>query len=284
MCLPLGLSARSARAEAPGDFAAAMGLSTADGSVRTQTSVRMSLSPMPGTDFVMVMSGPVQARLPEVRACFAAAMLANARAEGRIVLQLEAAGHGKAKAVVTLDQTGDPKTAECMRTALSRTDLRKVKSPRAGVVVALELTNPAARVHESMQRQIRAQTVEVRELGGGRVQSEGGTYAGEVRFELAASAFARPALEKVHRDLTARLAGLLDCRRKATRRGMTGEGAIELGVSLDQGRAARTKTLRSELADRNAPQCVSAWIGKSVSSQVTADGPAEIALTVHFAR
>jgi len=284
MCLPLGFSARSARAEVPGDFAAAMGLSTADGSVRTQTSVRMSLSPLPGPDFVMVMSEPVQARLGEIRACFAAAMATNPRAQGRVVLQVEAAGRGKAKALVTLDETGDAKVAECMRTALSRTDLRKVKSTRAGVLVAVDLTNPAARMHETMGLRSGGETVQVRTLSGGRVQSEGGTFTGEVRFELATSAFARPALEKLHRDLTARLAGLLDCRRKATKRGMKGEGAIELGLSLDQGRAARTKTVRSELTDRSAPQCVSAWIGKSVSSQVTADGPAEMALTVHFAR
>ena len=33
--------------------------------------------------------------------------------------------------------------------------------------------------------------------------------------------------------------------------------------------------------DRRAPECVSTWIGKSASN--TSGGPAELALTVHFA-
>ncbi len=261
-----------------------MGLSTADGSVRTQTSVRMSLSPVPGSDFVMAMSAPVQARMGDIRTCFAEAMASNPRAEGRVVLQVDAASRGRAKAQITLNETGDPKLAECMRRALAQTDLHALKSTRASIVVALDLTNPTARMRESMEkRRAVAQTVPVKTLGGGRVYSEGGTYAREVRFELTTSAFARPALERLHRDLNARLAGLLDCRRRATQRGMTGVGAIELGLTFNRGHA-RARTVRSELADRTAPQCVSTWIDKSATRGAGAEGPTEIALTVHFAR
>ncbi len=245
----------------------------------------MSLSPVPGSDFVMAMSTPMQAQMSEVRACFAAAMTSNARAEGRVVVQVEAGSRGKAKAQITLNETGDAKLGECMRRALSHADLRGVKPARASVLVALDLTNPTNRVRESMDRRTAvAQAVPVRSVAGGRVQSSGGTYAGEVRFELTTAALARPTMERLHRDLKARIAGLLDCRRKATKRGMTGVGAIELGLSLDHGRAARARTIRSELADRSAPQCVSDWIGKSASSAASAEGPSEIAMTVHFAR
>lgn len=262
-----------------------MGLSSADGSVRTQTSVRMSLSAVPGSDFLMAMSAPVQAQMTDVRTCFAEAMSNNARAEGRVVVQVDAASRGRAKAQVTLNETGDAKLAECMRRALSRTDLRNVKTPRASVLVALDLTNPAARMRESLdKRSANTQVVPVRNVGGGRVQAEGGTFAGEVRFELTTTAYARPALERLHRDLNARIAGLLDCRRKANRRGRKNDGAIELGLSLDPGRKARARTVRSELFDRSAPQCVSEWLGKSASSAPSAEGPSEIALTVHFAR
>jgi len=277
----LGLGSSTLAHAEPGDIAAAMGLSTADGSVRTQTSVRMSLSPVPGRDDVMLMSVPVQARMGDVRACFAQAMATNARAEGRVVVRVDAAGKGKASAAVTLNDTNDVVLGECMRKALSRTDLSSVKSPKASVLVALDLTNPTARLREAMTRRAETAVVPVRALAGGRVQAGGGTHEGEVRFELTTSAFARPELERVHRDLSSHLAGLLDCRRKASKRGMKVDGAIELDLRVEGGRAVRSRTVHSELTDRNAPQCVSAWFNKSLSAPNSAT---EIALTVHFTR
>lgn len=276
----MGLGSAPLAHAAPGDFAAAMGLSAADGSVRTQTSVRMSLSPVPGSDSVMVMSGPVQARMGDVRSCFATAMATNPRAEGRVVVQVETAPKGKAKTQVTLNETGDQALAECMSKALARTDLKAVKHPKAAVLVALDLVNPTARMREALDRKAEASKVPVRTLGGGRVQADGGTHEGEVRFQLTTSAFARPELERVHRDLSDHLAGLLDCRRKASKRGMKNDGSIELDLRVDAGKAVRSRTVHSDLTDRSAPQCVSTWFNKSLSASTSA----EIALTVQFTR
>ncbi len=275
----------SATAEVPGDFAASVGLSGADGRVHAQTSVRLSLSSLPGADHVAVMSAPVQARMDAVRTCFGRAMKRDANFEGRVVLKLEAAARGKATAEVTRDETGDAKLVECLVRALGRTDLRAVNVVGAGVLVALELSNATVRMRARMDEVSETlRRVQVRQVAGGRVQTDGGTYGGEVRFELSTSAFARPTLERLHRELSAHVAGLLDCRRKASRRGVPAEGAMSVHVSVDRERRARTRTVTSELASRTAPQCVGEWVTKNAGSGVGVDGASELALTVHFAR
>lgn len=264
----------------PGDVAAAVVLSTADGSIRTQAQVRMSLHPAPGVDAVMVMRPAMQARVGDLRSCFTDAMTGNARTEGRVVVQVSVTPRGKADARVTTNETGDAALARCMSKALSSADVRSIKLPNAAVLVVLDLANPRAHLPSGMNRKASAEKVEVRTLSGGRVLAEGGTHEGQVRFELTASAFARPELERVHQDLSARLAGLLDCRRKAARRGQKNDGSIELDLRVDESHAVRAHTVHSDLTDRTAPQCVSAWFTRSLSERASA----QIALTVHFAQ
>ncbi|MDB4990199.1 MAG: hypothetical protein JWN04_5377, partial [Myxococcaceae bacterium] len=99
----------SVRADANGGgIAAAIGLTAADGSVRTQAGVRLSINVAPGAaDRVYAMSGPVQARMTNLRECFAQAMARSATTEGRAEFELEAGAHGAAKVKLTVDETHD---------------------------------------------------------------------------------------------------------------------------------------------------------------------------------
>ena len=246
----------------PGDLAAVMGLSTADGSVRTQTSVRMALSPLPGTDSVLAMQAPLQARMPEIRACFVKAMSARAGVEGRVVVRVERKDHRHAKAKVTHNETGDPQLGACMERALARTDLRAVKGLRSGVLVAIDLRNPNAKLRESVKAH--RPKVDVKQIGQGRVRSVGGTQNGEVTFSLEASAYAREALIDLHNDMQARLAGLLDCRRKASRRGQPAEGTVSSTVTVNAEGVARSSRPKSTAPrGRQMSECVSNWIKRA---------------------
>jgi hypothetical protein len=259
-----------------------MGLSAADGSVRAQTSVRLSVSPLPGRDLVATVSQPVQRKMPELRACFGQAMSHNARVEGRVVIQLEAMGQRAPRTKVTSNETGDPKLAECMRKVLSSTDLRAAKVRDAGVLVAIDLRNPSASMRELLERNMaREHAVPVRKVPGGQIQSEAGTQGGEVRFELTTQAVAREALEQLHRDLKMRLSGLLDCRRKIARRARDRDGSISLDVSVNKGKTPKVKKSHSDLPDRTAAQCVAHWLEKANRDALSA---AEVQLVVHYSR
>lgn len=237
-----------------------MGLSTADGSVRTQTSVRMALSPIVATDSVVALQGAVQAQMPDVRDCFAKAMSASSDVEGRVVVRLERDGRRAARAHVLQNETGDASLGECMRETLTRAAVPDVKALRTGVLVTVDLSNPTARLRAT--RGTQKQAVPMTHVSGGRLRAEGGTQNGEVTFVLEGSAYARDALAELHQDMQSRLAGLLDCRRKASRRGKPAEGTISSVITINGTGEVKPSEVHSSLRGKQAGECVSTWVGR----------------------
>ncbi len=277
--LLLGNAVRVARADANGGIAAAIGLTAADGSVRTQAGVRLSISGAPGApDHVMAMSAPVQARMPAMRECFAAALLRSPTTEGRAEFELEAGAHGAAKVRVTLDETGDPALVSCMRGSLARAALDRV--PRGSrSLVGLYLSNPLAALRKR-QAQTAQAAADVEMLSGGRAQSEGGTQAGEIKFRVVGSAYAAGTIAVLSRDVSTQLAGLLDCRRKAFRRGRDGNGSLEIELMLRDGELAHG-TPRGTLKQGGAPQCVARWLDRLDTARL---GDADLELAISFSQ
>jgi hypothetical protein len=271
-------NAQISRAEAPGDFAAAMGLTSADGSVRTQASVRVALAPAGTSDYAARMRGPVQTQMAAVRKCFVEAMTRTSAVEGRAVFEIEAQAKGKTKVSAARDETGDAVMVECMRTALTETSLTGFPAG-ARSLVSVVLTNPAAAVRADMER--RARVVPLRILDGGRAETNGATQQGEVQFALRGSAYASDTIAVLHQSFANRLAGLLDCRRKASRRNRPAEGTISLAVEVREGELSRVTTATNGVNDRSAPQCVTTWLKRS---ELTASGTANLTLDITFSR
>lgn len=269
--LLLVAAASSAQADAKGSIAAAVGLTAADGSVRTQAGVRLSISaPAGAPDRVRALSGPVQARMGELRECFAQAMLRTPTTEGRAEYELEV-GH-RAKVRTVRDETGDPQLVACMKAALGRTAVSGV--PRGSrALVGLALSNPLAGMKRRIERA--APEAEIEMLAGGLAASEGGTQAGEVRFRVTGSAYATPTIASVQRDLSAQLAGLLDCRRKAFRRDRDARGRVEVALKVRSGALAPGRP-RSTLK-QGAPQCVARLLTR-VDAAHLADADLEVAI------
>jgi hypothetical protein len=268
-----------ARAEAPGDFAASMGLTASDGSVRTQASVRVALAPAGAIDFAARMRGPVQTQMSAIRRCFSEAMVRSSAVEGRAVFELEAAAKGKTRAATARDETGDPVMVECMRSALNETQLTGLPVG-AKSLVTLVLTKPAAQVRADMER--RARVVDVRMLDGGRAETNGATQQGEVQFALRGSAYATDTISVLHQRFANRLAGLLDCRRKASRRNRPAEGTVSLQVEVRDGEVAKVTTANNGVGDRGAPQCVTSWLKRG--EQLASAGTANLTLDITFSR
>lgn len=267
-------SAVPAQADANGGIAAAMALTAADGSVRTQAGVRLAISPVAGApDRVVAMSGALSARMPDVRACLATSLTRATRSDGSAVYEVEAGARGAAKVKLVRDDTGDAELAACMRSALTKARFVRVQRG-ARAEVALHVHNPLA----VLQKQARAQatTQEVRMLAGGRAESAGGTE--DITFRVRGAARAAPTIAHVARDMTTHVAGLLDCRRKAFRREREQAGSITLDVTLRGGELAQTRP-RSTVKP-SASRCVSAWL-EQLDARTLPD--AELELAFHFA-
>lgn len=266
-----------ARADANGGIAAAIGLTAADGSVRTQAGVRLSINAAPGAaDRVYAMSGAVQARMPALRDCFAQAMLRSPLTEGRAEFELEAHSHGSARVKVTLDETHDPALVSCMKTSLSRAQLKGVqRGSRA--LVGLYLSNPVAALRKRMEQEPLPANA-VRMLAGGRAESKGGTQAGDITFRVSGASRSAPTIAGLQRDISARLAGLLDCRRRAFRREHEAVGSVEVDLKVRAG-ALDHGAARSTL--KRAPECVESWLGKLDTSRLA---DADVQLAINFSQ
>lgn len=277
LALALTFVSASGRAEAPQGLALALGLSGADGTVRTQANVKLSVSPAPGSpDYAVAMGTPVAQRMPEIRACYGEAMARSAEVQGRATFEVEALSKGRARARVTSDQTGDRRMLECMRASLSRTKFTRVPE---GVrsLVTLDLVNPAAGVRKQVRQQQGA--APVRLLPGGRAESYGATQAGEVQFRISGKASERRAIEALHRDISARFAGLLDCRRKASRRDQPSRGTVTVDVTLERGRVVRARPRAERSVGPKAPKCVVDWLNRADGAHLM---PAELQLAITF--
>jgi hypothetical protein len=265
-----------AHADANGSVAAAVGITAADGSVRTQAGVRLSINaPASGADHVVAMSRPVQARMAALRECFGSAMARSSTTEGRAEFEIEATARGATKVRVTLDETRDPELLSCMKSSLARTSLRGVPAG-SRALVGLYLSNPLAAMRKRLTDA--APKSEVHMLAGGQAESGGGTQAGEIRFEVRGSAYAASTIGSFSHDVSAHLAGLLDCRRKALRRERETGGSVEFELSVRAGAIGQSKP-RSTM--KQASQCVAAWLAKLDASQLQ---DADLRLAISFAR
>jgi hypothetical protein len=271
--LLLGVGGHSvAHADANGGIAAAVNLTSADGSVRTQTGVRLSITAAPGApDRVMAMSRPVQARMASVRDCFASAMLRSPGVEGRAEFELESTRVG-ARVRVTANETGDAELVSCMKGSLARASFAGV-ARGSRVRVGLELTNPVAALQKRMHE---ASTQAPVKVAGGRAASEGGTSAGDIKFRVSGAAQSAKTIGVLQTDITAHLAGLLDCRRKASKHGEA-TGSVEMDLKVRRGAIDHANT-RSTLK-RGAPQCVESWLSKLDAAQLA---DADVQLAINF--
>jgi hypothetical protein len=263
-----------AHADANGSIAAAVGLTAADGSVRTQTGVRLSITAVPGApDRVMAMSAPVQARMASIRECFASAMARSTGIEGQAEFELESTRHG-AKVRVTVNETGDAQLASCMKSSLAHTALSAL--PRGSrALVGLYLSNPVAALQKRM---LEAKPTAQVKISGGQAASEGGTQAGDVKFRVSSAAHSAKTVAGLQSDITANLAGLLDCRRKASKHGLASTGNVEMDLKLRAGAVGHSGT-RSNLK-RGAPECVENWLGKLDTASLA---DADVSLAISFA-
>jgi len=244
------------------DAAKDSALTECDGSVRAQGGFRLAVShtPNPAGDQAVKIGRRVEPQVDALRTCYREAVLRNPRLEGDVIVRLTNVAPGGEKVHLERDQTGDVGFHQCLSRSLARVKLRGLPLD-AAALVEVRVTPPGASIKSEMNRRARnAQRVQLKRNAPGQLQSEGQTQGGEVQFALEASDSERDTLVAMHREVSERLAGLLDCRRRSTRRGETPRGQMVFDVHTHSQGIGHVRTVDNPTRDPRASQCVEAWL------------------------
>ena len=102
---------------------------------------------------------------------------------------------------------------------------------------------------------------------------------GEVRFDLHATKARRSTLEALHTHISDRLAGLLDCRRRASRQGRTPKGSLVMDVTTTGRAVKEVRTVSNGMRVGRAPTCVKKWLN---GDEITPSKAGQVRLTLSF--
>lgn len=251
--LALGANARAQ--SSPGGVAES-GMAQGQASITTRSDVTIALESVPGTSGarIAVLGRGVSARIAEVRRCYAQTIAERPSVHGRLRLRLDVPATGANTSTVVEDGVGDAPLLGCVRRVLSGVDLEASLRPASALVV-LDFDNTAARgAAEVAAQQAQAEAVAV-SRSSGRPEASG--EGNGVRFTVRASPeTSDEVVADAVRVLRSQIAGLLDCRRRAGRRGRNPAGTLSFEMVLRQGATPTVTAGPSTVADPLAPRCV----------------------------
>jgi hypothetical protein len=261
---------------------AGSGMAQGQASVTTRSDVTISLESLPGTSGarIAVLGRGVTQSMPELRRCYGDAVAQRPATHGRLRLRLDVPATGATTSSVVEDAVGDAPLLGCIQRVLATLTLEPSLRPASAVVV-MEFDNTAARGGaEVAARQAEADAVTVTR-GGGRPEARGEGNA--VRFVVRGAADASDeVVADALRVVRSQVPGLLDCRRRASRRGRDPEGDLVLTLAIRPGAAPVATAGRSTVADPEAPRCVATALGRA--HRRPSEGPATLEVEIHFDR
>lgn len=261
---------------------AGSGMGQGQASVTTRSDVTISLESVPGTSSarIAVLGRGVTQSMPELRRCYGDAVAQRPGTRGRLRLRLDVPATGTTTSTVVEDAVGDPPLLSCVQRALGALTLEATLRPASAVVV-MDFDNTAARgAAEVAARQAEADAVAVsRESGRPEAWGQGNA----VRFLVRGAADASDAVvADALRVVRSQVPGLLDCRRRASRRGRSPEGDLALSLAIRPGAAPLATVGRSTVADPQAARCVATALGRA--HRRPTEGPATVEVEIHFDR
>ncbi len=238
--------------------------------------MKLSVTPAKGSpDFAVQMGKPAAQQMSQVRSCFSEAVARTSGVSGQAVFEMEALTKGRARVKVVSNRTGDREMVACMRSSFASTVMPTNVPKGVRSLITVDLVSPTMGARATAQRA----PSPVQMLPGGRAESQGGTQQGEVQFRISGSASSRKAIEALHEDVSARFAGLLDCRRKSAVRNRPSTGTVTLKLAIDQGRVKRLRSKADRSVGHKAPACVNEWLDRADRSRLV---PAELELAITF--
>jgi hypothetical protein len=252
--------------------------------ITTRSDVRMRIDSGPGTSGrrLQDMAEAVTSKMGQVRQCYADIVEERPGVTGsmRIRVSLPRNPRGRVQLEVE-DSVGDRQLKRCIERSLRRASFRGVDRP-AIVFAQLEFTNSAAAAVERVaERREEAAQVRVSHNADGKPQASGGTANGLVRFTLTGQGRASDeAVAAAQRAVRAAIPGLLDCRRRASRREMNPEGALTVNLRIPRRGRAQARTTENTLEDQRAPICVGRALARA---PYAAEAAGRVQVVVRFA-
>ncbi len=232
--------------------------------ITARSDVRMEIATAPGTPRAELetLGAAVGLKLGAVRACYAERTEEDPTVQGTLVVRVTGQRNGRAGVSVQRDELGDAPLRTCTLNAIQGGSTSGARATSA-IHVTFTFTNTAATGHERMQdRRTQAAAVRLESEPDGRLAARGGVESGEVRYKVIGPEALRAQIPAIHGAVRTAIPGLLDCRRRASRReSPAGEVRVDVTVGANgRGRAGRAQ---STVADPKSGRCVQTVLSRA---------------------
>lgn len=263
--------------------AAAQEMAQGEARITSRSDVRLSMESMPGTSgaAVSLLGQRVSARMAQVRACYEERIEEDPTVTGTLRLRWVLESRGQPRVEVDQDRVNDAQVLRCITRVLAGIDTAQLIRPTRAIV-QLQMGNTAARgAEEAAVRAQQAQQVAIGVDADGNPRSTGGTPDGRVRFTVTGRGRgSAPAVADAHRALLTALPGLMDCRRRAGRRGRSPGGDLSATMTVRAGRPPTSRVTRSTVPNERTRGCVDRVLGR-IEHRAT-EGRGNVQVEIHF--
>jgi hypothetical protein len=263
--------------------ASAQRMDQGEARITTETGISLALDSVPGTSAarVQAMGRAVQTRMVALRTCYHNVVAVRPTVTGVIRMQITVPeGRGAATVTVTEDGVHDEELLTCSRTALLAMPTTGLERP-SSVIAVLTVANSAAEGSAIAARHAdEGDAVTVTQEAGRPTAS---MEMSDVRFVIRGAAGSADAMvAEGYRVVRSQIAGLLDCRRRASRRRRSPAGTVVLTVTMTSGQPLAVHMDRTTVAAAAETEtCLTERLGRA--PHVATAGPATLELELTFA-
>lgn len=257
-----------------------------EASITARNDVRLSIESGPGTSGSKLtqIGSAVGGALGAIRECYRVVARQRPTVQGSLRLMVTIGGEG-ATVEVRNDTTDDESLSTCAVAAVQGASFVGIRPP-GSAYIGLEFSNSAAAgVARTRARREDEDAVAVTANAEGRYEATGGTPGEEIVFTVTgAEGVSGESVASVQRLVRTTIPALLDCRRKAGRRGGDPAGVLTVDVRVNgrgRGRVRVTRnTIQNRYGTRQAATCANRGLG---AAQYTAAMSGRYTVSVRFA-
>ena len=237
---------------------AGSGISQGSGAITTRSDVNLSVENLPGTSSLRLnaIGQAIGSQMGDIRQCYADVTSERPITTGDMRLSVRIDRQQSAAIAVAHDGINDAPLRQCILRALRRASFNEVRGPAGGMVV-VQFNNTAAQGAALVARERSQRRDSVVEMVDGQPQARSTTARGEVTILLRGLGnTSAEAVNAMYRSVQARIGSLLDCRRRAGRRGMDPSGDIVLSLQVPPRGTPSGRNISSTVTAQRAPSCV----------------------------
>ena len=261
---------------------AGSGIEQGSGAITTRSDVTMSVESLPGTSALRLgaIGEAVGAQMTAIRTCYVDVAAQRPITTGTLRVRVNVPQRGAARLEIANDEVEDRELTQCVLRALRSASYANVRGPAGGMIV-VQFANTAAQGARLVASQRRRTTIQVQVVNG-QPQATTQTPGGEVSLGVIGTGSTSPeAVAALSRAAQARSGALLDCRRRAGRRGQNPEGEVVLSLRVPPRGNAAGRRISTTVADPTASQCLIRALRAAVRGDSDAAGAYRV--TVRYA-